>query len=130
MIKYLNTKTQKFSAIMVSLAVASMSSSAYAATTTNFSTYTKSVGNQSSVLENAVNMTAYIGGALIAVVGVLGVKQHVENPGQMELKKPISKIMVGGALLAFPSVADLMQNSMGSTGNTSSTVLTSAPKIP
>lgn len=58
---------------------------------------------------------AYLMGLLLGVLGVLKVKDHVENPGQTPLKDGAIRMASGGALFALPIVYESMQNTIGDT---------------
>lgn len=59
---------------------------------------------------------AYLMGLLMGVLGVLKVKDHVENPSQTPLKDGAIRMASGGALFALPIVFEAMQNTIGTTG--------------
>ena len=58
---------------------------------------------------------AYMFGLLLGVLGVLKVKDHVENPGQTPLKDGAIRMASGGALFALPIVYESMANTIGNT---------------
>lgn len=58
---------------------------------------------------------AYLMGLLLGVLGVLKVKDHVENPGQTPLKDGAIRMASGGALFALPIVYESMYNTIGDT---------------
>jgi hypothetical protein len=48
-------------------------------------------------------------GLLFSVLGVLKIKDHVENPTQTQLKDGAIRLAVGGALFVIPVVTSAMQ---------------------
>lgn len=61
---------------------------------------------------------AYMMGLLLGVLGVLKVKDHVENPSQTPLKDGAVRMAAGGALFALPIVYESMANTIGQTSAT------------
>ena len=53
---------------------------------------------------------AYMLGILLAVLGILKIKDHVENPGQTPLQHGIIRLAAGGALFAVPIITEAMEN--------------------
>ena len=52
---------------------------------------------------------SYMMGLIFAVLGVLKIKDHVENPSQTQLKDGAIRLAIGGALFAIPIVTASMQ---------------------
>jgi type IV secretory pathway VirB2 component (pilin) len=61
-------------------------------------------------LPSLISVAAYIFGILFAVLGVLKIKEHVENPQQTPLKDGAIKLCAGGALFALPFLTEIMSN--------------------
>jgi glycerol uptake facilitator-like aquaporin len=61
---------------------------------------------------------SYMMGLLFAVLGILKVKDHVENPSQTALKDGAIRLAVGGGLFALPIITQAMQDLVndGTTG--------------
>jgi len=57
---------------------------------------------------------AYLMGLLLGVLGIMKVKDHVENPSQVQLKDGAIRMASGGALFALPIVYEAMRNTIGS----------------
>ena len=68
-----------------------------------------SVGN----FPAAVSATSYIVGLALGVLGVMKVKDHVENPSQTPLKDGAIRLAAGGGLLAMPAVFEAMTSTIG-----------------
>lgn len=73
-------------------------------------------------LPSLISVGAYIFGILFAVLGVLKIKEHVENPQQTPLKDGAVKLAAGGALFSLPFLTDIMSNLID--GNTAGTLQT------
>ena len=59
-------------------------------------------------LPGLVTGTSYMLGTLLAVLGVLKIKDHVENPGQTPLQHGVIRLAAGGGLFALPIVTESM----------------------
>ena len=62
-----------------------------------------------SGLPGLVTALSYMMGLLFSVLGVLKIKDHVENPTQTKLKDGAIQLAVGGALFLIPVVTSAMQ---------------------
>lgn len=67
------------------------------------------IGGISSI-PGFITALAYIMGVLFAVLGILKIKDHVENPSQTQLKDGAIRLAVGGALFAIPILLQAMQD--------------------
>jgi hypothetical protein len=76
----------------------------------------KNVVVSSERLSGLVSAFAYGLGLLFAVLGVLKLKDHVENPSQVPLRTAMIRLLVGGALFALPIIYEAMKISI--TGGT------------
>lgn len=56
---------------------------------------------------------AYLFGILLGVLGVLKIKDHVENPTQTPLKDGAIRLCAGGALFALPILYEAMFETVG-----------------
>ncbi|GJL85714.1 MAG: hypothetical protein DHS20C02_14890 [Micavibrio sp.] len=84
------------------------------------------LGDANQVMENIVdgieNMpgivtaASYLFGILLGVLGILKIKDHVENPDQTKLKDGIIRLLIGGALFALPSIYLAMYTTVADTG--------------
>jgi len=52
-------------------------------------------------------------GLLLGVLGILKVKDHVENPNQTPLKDGAIRMAAGGALFALPIIYESMRETIG-----------------
>jgi len=53
----------------------------------------------------------------MVLLGILKIKDHVENPSQTPLQHGAIRLTAGGGLFALPIVYEAMQNTIGSGGN-------------
>lgn len=83
----------------------------------DFSNIAENITNSISKLPGLLTGLAYMMGLLLGVLGVLKVKDHVENPGQTPLKDGAIRMASGGALFALPIVYESMSNTIGNTSN-------------
>jgi intracellular multiplication protein IcmD len=60
-------------------------------------------------LPGLVGAVCYIMGLIFAVLGILKIKDHVENPSQTPLKDGAIRLAVGGGLFALPIITASMQ---------------------
>jgi len=63
-------------------------------------------------------------GILLGVLGVLKIKDHVENPGNTPLKDGAIRLAAGGGLLALPIIYSAMQNTIGQGESAEQAILT------
>lgn len=105
-------------AITLGLMMAS-SGSAHATTTTgttggnNFSKIAENIAGSIGSLPGLISAIAYLFGVLIGVLGILKIKDHVENPTQTPLKDGAIRLAAGGALFALPIIFESMLNTIG-----------------
>jgi hypothetical protein len=72
--------------------------------------------DSSKNITNMISTFAYILGAFLSVLGIMKIKQHVENPGNAPLKNGVIALACGGAALALPFIQSMIQGSI-SNGN-------------
>ena len=91
----------------------------------NFSSIGQNVISSISSLPSLLSGLAYMFGILLAVLGVMKIKDHVENPGNVALKDGAIRLAAGGALFAIPIVLEAAYNTVGSSSaNVSAASLT------
>ena len=83
---------------------------------TTFNTYVKNVSGKTNAVVDVISYISYIGGAAFTALGIVDLKKHVENPSQVQLKTPLSKLMGGALLLGMPYIAGVLFNTGGGTG--------------
>lgn len=82
----------------------------------NFSTISRNITNSISDLPGLLSAVSYLMGILLGVLGILKIKDHVENPSSAKLQEGAIRLLAGGALFALPIVYQAMQNTI-SAGN-------------
>jgi hypothetical protein len=110
MIKLINNKSLQvgaaFSAGML------MSTTAHAAGN-NFSSIGSNIITSIGQLPGLLSGVAYMFGILLGVLGILKIKDHVENPGQTPLKDGAIRLAAGGGLFALPIIYEAMNSTIG-----------------
>lgn len=96
-----------------------------AAGDTNFSSIASNMTLSISRFPTLISGLAYLFGLLLAVLGVMKIKDHVENPGQTPLKDGSIRLAAGGGLFAIPMVSNAMTNTIGSDAALTQVSLTS-----
>ncbi len=102
--QFIRNHSLKFS----SLVVLGMLSGAEEASANTFNTIATNAMNATGSVPGLVTGVSYMVGILLAVLGVLKIKDHVENPGQTPLKDGIARLTIGGGLFAVPIVTESM----------------------
>ena len=104
--KFINNKSLQVSSLVI---VGLLSGAQDAAAETNtFSTIAENVVGGVSEVPGLVTGISYMLGVLLAVLGVLKIKDHVENPSSTPLKEGIARVSVAGGLFAVPIVTEAM----------------------
>lgn len=62
-------------------------------------------------LPGLISIVSYMAGLALGVLGVLKLKDHVENPSQTPLKDGAVRLGAGGALLALPFLYEVLIDS-------------------
>jgi hypothetical protein len=110
MLKSYNKTTAFMSAAMMTGLLSSESQAQ------DFETYTKGASDQVTAFPDIVAFICYLGGFVLAALGVVGLKQHVENPGNAPMKNGLAKLGFGGMLMALPPVVGAIQGSGAGAG--------------
>ena len=108
---YKNTTALMSAALMTGL----MSSTAHA--DSSFNKYTEGASEQVTNFPQIVSYLCYLGGFVLAALGVVGLKHHVENPGNAPMKNGLAKLGFGGMLMALPPVTAAIQGSGDASGD-------------
>lgn len=74
----------------------------------NFSTIAENIAASVGSLPGLISALAYLFGTLIGVLGIMKIKDHVENPTQTPLKDGAIRLAAGGGLFALPIIYDSM----------------------
>lgn len=109
----LNQKLNRLSALTgVAFTLGTLASTDAYATTTNktFNDIASNITGGIASIPGFLTALSYMMGLIFAVLGVLKIKDHVENPTQTHLKDGAIRLAVGGALFAVPIVTSAMQD--------------------
>lgn len=115
MIKFLNKKTLGFQAAFLA-GILVNGSEAHAAVGHNFSDIARNINDSIEELPGLISGMSYLLGLLLGVLGIMKVKDHVENPTQTPMKDGAIRLAAGGALFALPIIMESMLNTIGTTG--------------
>jgi hypothetical protein len=83
----------------------------------DFNAIAGNVINSISNLPTFLSGISYMMGILLGVLGVLKIKDHVENPSQTQLKDGAIRLAAGGGLFALPIVYEAMLATVGDGAN-------------
>ena len=92
---------------------------ALAQTTPGGTTFSKIAENITTSIQDIPGLltaVSYLLGLLLGVLGVLKIKDHVENPTQTPIKEGAIRLASGGALFALPIIFDSMFNTVDGAG--------------
>jgi hypothetical protein len=89
----------------------------------DFSSIAKNVSDSISELPGLLTGVSYMLGILLGVLGILKIKDHVEQPTQHPLKDGAIRLTAGGGLFALPIVYEAMQQTIGDGNNVSAAKL-------
>lgn len=98
------------------------SSQAHAGNT--FSNIAQNVTTSIQNLPGLLTGLAYMFGILLGVLGILKIKDHVENPQQTALKDGAIRLAAGGGLFALPIVYEAMRETVGNGAGVTAATLT------
>lgn len=101
----------KMGAMMVAGMVAGQASDAHAGNT--FSSIAQNITTSIQDVPALLSALAYLFGILLGVLGVMKIKDHVENPTQTPLKDGAIRLAAGGALFALPILFEAMFETVG-----------------
>lgn len=109
--------TKKFYySIGAAMTIGLVTASAPAHAANNFSSIVANIVASISNLPGLISGMAYLFGVLLGVLGVLKIKDHVENPTQTPLKDGAIRLACGGALFALPILFESMFTTIGDDG--------------
>lgn len=111
MMKQVGNKTLQLSAL-VTVGVISGAEDCLAGNK-NFTSIAEEIINSISGLPGLISGVAYLLGILLGVLGILKIKDHVENPTQTPLQHGAIRLVAGGGLFALPIVYEAMKNTVG-----------------
>ena len=104
----------KLGAAMTAGMLASSAGTAEAAN--NFGSIASNINTSVSSLPGLISAIAYLFGVLLGVLGIMKIKDHVENPTQTPLKDGAIRLAAGGALFALPILMEAMTETLDAGG--------------
>jgi len=90
------------------------SNTANASPTNTFNDIANNIVSGIQDLPGFLSAISYMMGMLFSVLGILKIKDHVENPTQTALKDGAIRLAVGGGLFMIPIITESMQTLIGS----------------
>lgn len=106
-------KMFQFGAVIATALLVSVDAYAAAgAGAANFTQMGTNVINATGSVPGLISTVAYIAGLGLGVLGIMKVKDHVENPSQTPLKDGAVRLGAGGALLALPFLYEVIINNV------------------
>ena len=115
MIKFIKRKSLMVSAATSVYFLAGIEES-MASGNADFSKIASNINTSISSLPGLLTGLAYMFGILLGVLGILKIKDHVENPSQTQLSHGAIRLAAGGALFALPIVYEAMQETIDNGG--------------
>lgn len=117
MIKFLKKRSLHASAaVFVGMVSGVESAHAGGGGSNDFSEIARNINDSISELPGLLTGVSYMMGILLGVLGILKIKDHVENPGQTPLQHGAIRLAAGGGLFALPIVYEAMLNTIGDDG--------------
>ncbi|MGB0719984.1 MAG: hypothetical protein ACPGRX_05900 [Bdellovibrionales bacterium] len=81
----------------------------------NFSSIAENITESIAELPGLLTGVSYLIGLLMGVLGIMKIKDHVENPTQTALKDGAIRMAAGGALFGLPIIYEAMFTTIGNT---------------
>lgn len=107
----LNQKLNRLSAMTgAAFVVGTMASQPAHATSKTFNDIATNITSGIATLPGLLAAICYVMGLIFAVLGILKIKDHVENPSQTQLKDGAIRLAIGGALFTLPILISSMQD--------------------
>ena len=88
-----------------------------------FSAIAENITGSISQLPGLLTGVSYMLGILLGVLGILKIKDHVENPTQTPLQHGAIRLTAGGGLFALPIVYEAMTDTIGKGGEATQATL-------
>lgn len=83
---------------------------------TNFNAILANIVLFSDDLPGVVSAAAYLLGVIIGAIGIVKIKEHVEEPEKVGLKEPVTRLLTAGALFALPAIFTAAYTTIAGTG--------------
>ena len=113
MLKLINNKLARMSAVSGAAFTMGLLSSTDAQAN-SFNTIAQNINTGVQELPGLLTAISYMMGMVFSVLGILKIKDHVENPSQTPLKDGAIRLAVGGGLFTIPIITEAMTNLLGS----------------
>lgn len=114
----IKTYSYKLGAAMMTGVLVAQPTQAQAGNT--FSNLAENITTSIQDVPGLLSALSYLIGLLLGVLGVLKIKDHVENPTQTPMKEGAIRLAAGGALFALPFIFEIMFNTIGDGANVTS----------
>jgi len=108
---FTKTKTSYYK-LGAAMTLGMMATSGEAEAANNFGSIASNINTSISSLPGLISALAYLFGILLAVLGVMKIKDHVENPTQTPLKDGAIRLLAGGMLFAIPILLEAMAETL------------------
>lgn len=82
----------------------------------NFNSLLSYIVAETQLLPGLITAVAYLLGLIMGVLGILKLKDHVEDPARVSLKESVINFLIGGAMFGLPAVHESMWNTVGGGG--------------
>ncbi len=112
MLKLINNKLNRMSAVSAAAFTMGILSSTDAHAN-SFNTISRNINTGVQELPGLLTAVSYMMGMVFSVLGILKIKDHVENPSQTPLKDGAIRLAVGGGLFTIPIITEAMTNLLG-----------------
>ncbi len=82
----------------------------------NFNSIASNLVTSIGSIPTLISAVSYLAAMLLMVLGVMKIKDHVENPTQTPIREGAIRIVAGGALMAIPILSEAALETIGSGG--------------
>lgn len=90
-----------------------ITNSAMAQDGNDFTNIASNITQSSAGFPGMISGISFLMGSLLSVLGVMKIKDHVENPTNTPLKEGAIRLTAGGALFSLPIVTEAMLETVG-----------------
>ena len=115
MLKLINNKLARMSAVSGAAFTMGLLSSTDAHAN-SFNTISRNINTGIQELPGLLTAVSYMMGMIFSVLGILKIKDHVENPSQTPLKDGAIRLAVGGGLFTIPIITEAMTSLLDTGG--------------
>lgn len=115
MMTRIHKKVRLFRAGLLASMLWGFSSAQVRASSNDFSDIAENITDSIEALPGLISGVSYLIGVLLATLGILKIKDHVENPTQTPLKDGTARVITGGALFGLPIIYESALNTIGTT---------------